>query len=151
MNWYSAYGTGATLHGIVRRPDERVEFTVWLSLFWMPLVPLSSWSAHYVGESVGAVPGESHWFRDLQRIPHDRVRLAKTFLSALLLVAAALVPIAVMIERTNGRAATPLEMVIVFACTLWAAGLPISVEVNRGRKLRTGKFTRLEKIREFQD
>jgi hypothetical protein len=151
MNWYSAYGTGATLYGIVRRPDERVEFTVWLSLLWMPLIPLSSWSARYVGEGIPAIPGESHWFSDLQRVPHNSARMAKTFLGAILLVAAALVPIAVIIERTNGRAATSLEMIILFACVLWAAGLPISVEVNRGKKLRTGNFTRLEKNRKFED
>jgi hypothetical protein len=151
MNWYSVYGTGAMLYGIVQRPDGRVEFTVWLSLFWMPLVPLSSWSASYVGESVGGIPGESHWFTDLERIPHNGGRLVKTFLSALLLVGAVIAPIAVMIERTNGRAATTAEMIIVLACTVWAAGLPISVEINRGKKLRTGSFKRLEKIRQLPD
>jgi hypothetical protein len=146
-NWFSVYGTGAMLYGIVQRPDGRVEFTVWLSLFWMPLVPLSSWSARYVGEAVQAIPGESHWFADLERIPHNGVRLAKTFLGALLLVAAAVAPIAMMIERTNGRAATTAEMIIVLACTVWAAGLPISVELNRGKKLRTGSFKRVEQRR----
>jgi hypothetical protein len=150
-NWYSVYGTGASLYGIERRPDGRVEFTVWLSLLWMPLVPLSSWSAHYVGEGIPAIPGESHWFRDLERIPHNGARLAKTFLKSVLLVAAALVPIAVMLARTEGRAATTLEIIIVFACTLWAAGLPIYVQVNRGKKLRTGNFTRLEKTRDVRD
>jgi hypothetical protein len=151
MSWFSAYGTGATLHGIVRMPDDRVEFTAWMSLFWMPLVPLSSWSALYVGESVGAIPGEDHWFTDLRRIPHKGMRLARTFLGAVVLVAAAVAPLWVMIERTNGRAATTLEMIVVFACILWAAGLIISVEVNRGKKLRTGNFTRLEKVRKLQD
>src|SRR6185295_1886226 len=112
MSWYSAYGTGATLHGIVRMPDDRVEFTVWLSLFWMPLVPISSWSALYAGESVGAIPGESHLFTDLRRIPHNGPRLARTFLGAVLLVFAAVAPVAVMIERTEGRAATTLEMIL---------------------------------------
>jgi len=151
MNWFSVYGTGAMLYGIVQRPDGRVEFTVWLSLFWMPLVPLSSWSARYVGESVEAIPGESHWFADLQRIPHNRGRQAKTILSALLLIAAAIAPIWVMIERTNGRAATTVEMIIVLACTVWAGGLPISVELNRGKKLRTGSFKRLEEDRKLPD
>src|SRR5262245_60679021 len=151
MNWFSVYGTGAMLYGIVQRPDGRMEFTVWLSVLWIPLVPLSSWSARYVGEAVQAIPGESHWFADLQRIPHNRGRQAKTFLSALLLVAAAIAPIWVMIERTNGRAATTVEMIIVLACTVWAAGLPISVEINRGKKLKTGKFTRLEEVRKIED
>jgi hypothetical protein len=148
-NWYSVYGTGAMLYGIVQRPDGRVEFTAWLCLFWMPLVPVSSWSARYIGESVQAIPGETHWFADLKRIPHDRRRQTKTFLSALLLVAAAIAPIWFMIERTSGRAATTTEMIIVLACTVWAGGLPISVETNRAKKLRTGSFKRVDEVREL--
>src|SRR5690348_4175032 len=114
MSWYSAYGTGANLYGIERMPDGRVEFTVWLSVFWMPLIPISSWSAVYAGETIGAIPGESHAFVDLRRIPHKGSRLARTFFGALALLVLALAPIGVMIERTNGRAATTVEMVIIF-------------------------------------
>jgi hypothetical protein len=136
MNWYSAYGTGATLQGVEPTPDGRVEFTVWLSVFWVPLIPVSSWSAVYAGESIGGVPGETHGFADLQRIDHKPRRLARTFLGALLLVFATLTPLWVMIERTNGRAATPQEMVLIFALVFWAAGLIIFFAYYRRKKLR---------------
>jgi hypothetical protein len=136
MSWYSAYGTGANLYGIERAPDGRIEFTAWLSLFWVPLVPVSSWSAVYAGESIGAIPGESHAFADLRRIPHNWPRLTRTFLGALALVVLAIAPIGVMIERTNGRAATTVEMVIIFALTLGVAGLIISIESQRRKKLQ---------------
>jgi len=138
MSWYSAYGTGANLYGIERTPDGRVEFTAWLSVFWMPLIPISSWSAVYAGETIGAVPGESHAFADLRRIPHNGSRLARTFFGALALLILAIAPIGVMIERTNGRAATTVEMVIIFAFTFFAAGLIIYFEIRRGKKLKGG-------------
>jgi hypothetical protein len=138
MSWYSAYGTGANLYGIVRTPDARVEFTVWLSVFWMPLVPISSWSAVYAGESLPVVPGEGHAFADLRRIPHDAGRLIRTFLGALALLLAVIIPIGVMIERTDGRAATTFEMVIIFALILFASGLIIFFEFRRRKKLQGG-------------
>jgi len=138
MNWYSAYGTGATIQGVEPTPDGRVEFTVWLSVLWVPLIPVTSWSAVYAVESIGEVPGESHRFADLRRIAHSPRRLARTFLGALLLVFATVTPLWVMIERTNGRAATTLEMVVIFALVLWAAGLVIFFEYYRLKKLRGG-------------
>jgi hypothetical protein len=136
MNWYSAYGTGATLQGVEPTPDGRVEFTVWLSVFWVPLIPVSSWSAVYAGESIGGSAGVAHGFADLRRIGHNPRRLAWTFVGALLVVIAAVTPSWVMIERTNGRAATPVEMFLVFACVLWAAGLIFFFEYRRRKQLR---------------
>jgi hypothetical protein len=136
MSWYSVYGTGANLYAIERTPDDRVEFTVWLSVLWMPIIPISSWSAVYAGETIEAIPGESHAFADLRRIPHKGSRLVRTFLGALALLIAALAPMAFMIERTEGRAATTLEMVIIFGLTFFAAGLIIYFEIRRGQKLK---------------
>jgi hypothetical protein len=138
MNWSSAYGTGVTLHGVEPMPDGRVEFTAWLSVFWVPLIPVSSWSADYAGESIGGSAGVAHGFADLRRIAHNPTKLARTFVGALLVVIAAVTPSWLMIERTNGRAATPLEMVLVFASVLWAAGLIFFFEYRRRKQLRGG-------------
>jgi heme/copper-type cytochrome/quinol oxidase subunit 4 len=138
MNWYSAYGTGATLQGVEPAPDGRVEFTVWLSVFWVPLIPVSSWSAVYAGGSIGGSAGVAHGFADLQKIAHNPTRLARTFVGALVVVIAAVTPSWVMIERTNGRAATTLEMVFVFASVIWAAGLIFFFEYRRRKRLRGG-------------
>jgi hypothetical protein len=137
MGWYSAYGTGATLHGIERTEDGRVRFTSWLSVFWIPLVPLRSWSAVYVGEALpDGISDESHRFTDVRRIPHDWGRNIQTFARGVLVAALAVAPTAIMIARTDGRAATTVEMVIVFAGILWAVGLILWTEHVRRRKLR---------------
>jgi hypothetical protein len=137
MSWHAIYGTGFTVHGVQRCEDGRVEFTVWLSALWLPLLPLSSWNAIYAGEELPVGEGdESHRFVDLVRVPHEWARLIQTFARGLLVAAAAVAPSLIMIERTHGRAATRAEMVIVFASAFWAAGLILGCEHLRRRRLR---------------
>jgi hypothetical protein len=137
MGWYSVYGTGATIHGIERTEDGRVRFTSWLSLFWVPLVPLRSWSAVYLGEGLpDGVTDESHRFGDIRRIPHDWGRNVQTFARGILMAGLAVAPSAIMIARTNGRAATTVEMITVFAGILWAVGLVFWSEHLRRKALR---------------
>ena len=50
MDWYSTHGTGAILYGVTPAPDARVEFTAWLCVAFVPLVPFSSSSALYAGD-----------------------------------------------------------------------------------------------------
>ncbi len=137
MSWYSAYGTGATIHGIERTDDGRVLFTSWLSVLWIPIVPLSSWSAIYAGERPpDGVTDESHCFDDLRRIPHDWLRIARTFVGSLLVAIVAIAPTAFMIVQTDGRAATNAEMIVVFAGIFWAVGLIFWSESTRRSRLR---------------
>ena len=137
MSWYSAYGTGATIHGIERADDGRVRFTSWISVLWIPVLPLASWSAIYAGERpIDGVFDESHYFVDLRRIPHDWPRIARTSVVGLLVALLAVAPSAVMIALTSGRAATKAEMVIVLAGVLWAVGLILWSERVRRSKLR---------------
>jgi hypothetical protein len=137
VTWYSIYGTGATLHGVTRAADGRVEFTAWLSLFWIPLLPLSSWSGHYAGEadSLGDLE-RSERFTDLKRIPHDPFRLLQTSSRGLLTALLAAAPAAYMIYRTNGRAATIPEFILVLASALWPILLVIHAERSRRRTLK---------------
>jgi hypothetical protein len=137
MSWYSAYGTGATIHGIERTDDGRVRFTSWISILWIPILPLASWSAIYAGERPpDGVFDESHYFADLRRIPHDWTRIVRTSVAGLLVATIGVAPSAVMIAVTTGRAATNAEMVIVLAGVLWAVGLIIWSERRRRSKLR---------------
>ena len=137
MAWFSNHGTGVMVHGIGRRPDGRVEFTTWGCVLWVPLLPLRSWSGVYLGEVIGdGVNDESHRFADLQRIPHDWGRIYLTFTRSLLVVACAVAPACVMVNRTNGRAATPAEMVFVFASAAWPAAVIFWAEHVRRRRLR---------------
>jgi hypothetical protein len=133
MKWFSAYGTDATMFDVEPEPKGKIRFTVWLSIFWMPIIPLSSWSAIYLGESIAAT--ESDYFKDLVRMPHQRNRLMRTWLLAVFGLVATVGPLSLMTFRTNGRGATPAEMVVVFALTGWTVGLLIFLEDQRKKKL----------------
>jgi ABC-type spermidine/putrescine transport system permease subunit I len=137
MNWYSINGTGATIHDIERTPDGRVEFTVWLSVFWIPLVPIASWSAVYIGDQPDAFSYSGDRFTDLVRKKHDWVGLVQTFGRGVATVVICVGPAAYMIARTQGRAATLLEMVFVFASAAWPVLVIIGLERYRRNKLKS--------------
>jgi hypothetical protein len=136
MNWYSINGTGATIHDIVRTPEGRVEFTVWLSLLWIPLVPISSWSAVHIGDSNDAFFYDGANFSDLVRRKHDWAGLIQTFARGMATLLVCVAPATYMIFRTQGRAATPLEMVFVFASAAWPVLVIIGLERYRKNKLK---------------
>ena len=80
----SSYGTGVTLHGIRHAEDGRVQFVAWLSAFWVPLIPLSSWSAVYLGEPPpGGVWDEQFAFSEAVRRPLDWGSVVHTYVAAL--------------------------------------------------------------------
>lgn len=131
MGWYSTYGTGATLHGIRQSESEpgRVEFTSWISVFWIPLIPLRSWSAVYAGEALSdLLPGDGHAFADLKRIPHEPALLLQTFARGIVTLAIAILPAAYMIYRTQGRAANKVEVAFALASAFWPVAVIIYLE-----------------------
>jgi len=145
LSWYIARcGTGTTIYGIQRAPDRRIQFTVWLTILWVPIVPISSWSGFYsahVGwirykeaEDLGRF--EEGSFVDLVQQPHDWARMARTFLYAWLLVSIAGAPSAYMIWRTHGRGATNLELPFVLASAAWPLILVVWTNRVKRRKLQ---------------
>lgn len=137
MSWRSIYGTGATIHDIDRTADDRVEFTVWLTVFWIPLIPVSSWSAIYTGEAIpDGVTDDGYCFRELRRIPHDWTRLIQTFACGMILGVAAVAPVGYMIARIDGRAATAVEWIFLYASASWPVLLIVLCEKRRRNRLR---------------
>lgn len=139
---YSIYGTGVTIHGV--RPsveeDGRVELTTWLSLFWIPLIPLASWSVRYAGETLGdGVTDNSHRFLDGKPIPHDWACLLQTFARGLVALAVAVAPAAYIIWRINGRAANHVETTLAIASAFWPVGLVFYANLRRTQKLRQAR------------
>jgi hypothetical protein len=140
MRTFSNHGIGVKVHAIRRRPDGRVEFTLWFTVLWIPLIPLSSWSGVYRGQFHDAIREDGHYFENLVRIRRDVFIHLQTFLRSMFVLILAIAPAAVMIERTTGRAATPAEMVLVFASAAWPVLLVILIERQR-RKLLRGPST----------
>jgi hypothetical protein len=137
VSWYSVYGTRATIHGVERTDDDRGQFTSWISVLWIPIVPVASWSAIYPGERpADGLTDKSYYFADPRRIPHDWLRIVRTSVSGLLVAMIAIAPTAVMIALTDGRAATNAEMVILIAGIFWGVGLNLLSECIRWNKLR---------------
>ncbi len=135
MGWFAVNGTGLTLHGAERVEGGRVRFTIWFSVVWVPLIPITSYTAVYRGENTGAIPGESHGFSDVQKIPHDAGRLIRTLAVSWAVALLAVAPALYMIFRTSGRAATDMEMAFVFAACFWVVGVLVWSEKNRKKAL----------------
>ena len=137
MNTFSHYGIGIKAHAIERRPNGRVEFSLWFTAFWIPIIPLSSWSALYAGElPPDGIREDGHCFKDLVRIQRDALRYIQTFIRSLPILALAIAPTAILIHRTTGRAATPIEMVLVFAAAAWPVLLVLLIERQRRKFLK---------------
>ena len=136
MKTFSHYGVGVKVHAIERRPDGRVEFTLWFTIFFIPVFPMSSWSAVYSGEFHDAIREDGHYFTDLVRIDRGLLCHVQTFTRSLLVLALAVAPAAYVIVRTTGRAATSVEMVLVFASAAWPVLLMLLIERKRRRLLR---------------
>lgn len=117
---YSIFGTGLRIYGIKRIDDDRVRFTLWISVLFLPLIPVSTWSATHIA------PGPSELFFDDQRffcnpirLRHDYAGCLRTFAAGILAYLTAICPTAIMILITRGRAATKVELVFVLASAIW--------------------------------
>jgi hypothetical protein len=133
---FSHYGIGVKVHAIERLPDDRVAFTLWFTVFFIPLFPPSSWSAMYDGEFHHALNEDGHAFTDLVRIRRGLLCHLQTFTFSLLVLALFIAPAGYLILRTTGRAATPVEMVLVFASCVWPVVVVTLLEQRRRKLLR---------------
>ena len=140
MKTFTHYGIGVKVHAIEQRPDGLVEFTLWFTIFFVPIFPISSWSAPHSGEFHDAIREDGQYFTDPVRIDRGVLCYLRTFTGSLLMLGLGIAPAAYMIRRTTGRAATTLEMVFVFASAAWPVLLVLLIERHR-RKLLRGNWT----------
>lgn len=101
-----------------------------------PSFPCPHGSAAYRGEFHDAIREDGHCFTDLVRIRPGFFCHAETFARSLLVLVLATAPAAYLIDRTTGRAATALEMVLVFASAGWPVLLVLLIERQRRKRLR---------------
>jgi hypothetical protein len=137
MEVFSHYGIGIKTFAIERKPDGRVEFTLWFTFFFLPIFPLSSWSAIYAGpvEHFG-IKEDGHSFYKAVRIQREFICYIQTVSATIVILAAAIAPVTWLIIRTQHRAATPAEMILVFASCLWMIVVVTLVERHRSKLLK---------------
>ena len=137
MEVFSHYGIGIKPFAIERKPDGRVEFTLWITMFWIPVFPQSAWSAYYVGPSKpDGIKEEGHQFTDGVKIRRSIVSYINTLSNSILALALAVAPAGYFIFRTTARAATTLEMIFIYAACVWPVVLITLLERQRVRRLK---------------
>lgn len=141
MEVFTHYGVGIRAFAVQRKPNGRVEFTLWATVFFLPVWPLSSWSAVYAGP-VGpdGIKEDGHRFDDATRIERDFISCVQTMSLAATILAIAIAPIAYFIFRTTDRSATNFEMILVFVSCVWPV-VVISLVERRRRKVLTRAWT----------
>ena len=139
MEVFSHYGVGIKAYAINRRPDGRIEFTLWFTIFWIPAYPWSSWSSFYAGPlRPDGIKEDGHQFDDAIEIHQDPLSYLQTVTLSILVLAVATAPIGYFIFRNTGSGATPMEMIFVFAACVWR-GLSVILVERRRTKLLTGR------------
>ena len=147
---WSFYGTGLRLHDLEPEPPDLVVVTHWLTLFFIPVAPLRRVKCRYLGEvlSEGATDSALR-FEVVERLPLSWSSVCATYLWSWIALFATLGPIAFLIWRTQGRAATTAEMIVLLICTVGLGLLPFYVEW-RQRQVLEGSWRR-EKQEAVQD
>ncbi len=130
-------GIGLKRFGIRPVPPDQVEFTTWLAILWIPIVPISSWRARYIGTPSVHDPFIEACFENPERIARDWDSIFLTYFKALAMLVVALAPAGYLIWRVEGRAATTPEMIAVVASAGWPLAVLFACHRLRLRMLET--------------
>ena len=104
---FNVKGFGIWIYGVRQVEPDRVLFTTWLCLMFVPVIPIATWSARreelgWVGPVIGGV----------ERHPHDHLYNFRTFLTALVVAAVVIAPVAYGIIAPGHRRMNTQEMII---------------------------------------
>ncbi|MHB0935520.1 MAG: hypothetical protein ACYC6A_03940 [Armatimonadota bacterium] len=110
---FNVKGFGLWVYGVRRVEPERVLFTTWLCLMFIPIIPLATWSARreelgWVGPVIGGV----------ERHPHDHLYNLRTFVTALVIAVVVIAPVAYTIYTPGNRPMNTNEMIITIVSIL---------------------------------
>ncbi|MBL8821249.1 MAG: hypothetical protein JNJ77_01585 [Planctomycetia bacterium] len=115
---HSMYGTGLRWMSIEQVSPDKVNATLWVSLIFIPLIPLRRWLCRFAGYDGSLVflahEVESPLLEKLERTPVTLSSVLSTYVWALVTCCFLFSPIAFMIWWTNQRAALPFEIVLIF-------------------------------------
>jgi hypothetical protein len=114
--------------GLRRDASGALETTRWLTLFYLPLLPVSRWQVRYAGMAFPSGPDEdeSFVFEPVERLPLNFGGVLGTALCGWCLFAVALGPAAACVFGIRG-AADNFQMVLVFASCGWPLAVIIWV------------------------
>jgi hypothetical protein len=138
MRGFSISGCGLMQLG-VRRDADGLEMTRWLTLLYLPLIPLSRWRVRPAGI---VFPPEHHVdesfrFHPVGRLPLDLLGVLQTAAAGWLLVAVAIGP-AIGCALTFQAPVNHLEFAIVMATCAWPLAVYIWVQ-RRARGVVRGE------------
>src|SRR5262245_32274467 len=128
MRGFSVYGCGIMQLGLRRDDDGRLEMTRWVTLFYLPLLPLARWRVRYIMTPLLSYKeDETFNFAPLERLPLEAAGALWTAWCGWSLVALAIAPALLCVFGIQGAANT-FEMVLVFASCGWPLVLLILVQ-----------------------
>ncbi|HUG70368.1 MAG TPA: hypothetical protein VMM76_21645 [Pirellulaceae bacterium] len=141
MRTISIYGTGIRSYGYEPDLPGSVIATFWLSVLFVPLVPLRRAKCRYVGESTTDPNFDTVSLLDeVERLPISLLSITKTYSLAIAAIIVALGPVAVMLVRFHNRAATFVEFVLTLLFSAWPVGVIILLE-KREREIMEATWT----------
>ena len=150
MNDFTFYGTGLRLYGMRPETDNTVVVTQWITLFFVPVIPLRRARCLFTGEHTG-IGDPGFGVAILERLPLSLIECLETYYFSAVMVLITLGPAAYMIFRVQNRAANNWEFVAVCLSALWPVAVIHFVE-SRNKRLLLGTWTEedkrlLEKVR----
>src|SRR5581483_1477366 len=119
MRGCSVFGCGVMQLGLRRDHEGGLETTRWVTLCYLPLLPLSRWRVRYAGVALPQpLEDETFVFEPLGRLPLRAAGVLRTAWCGWCLVALAVGPALACAFGIRG-AANNFEMALVFASCCW--------------------------------
>jgi len=138
MRGFSVYGCGLMQLGL-RRDADGLEITRWMTVLYLPLVPLSRWRVRPAGV---VFPPEYHVdesfrFHPVARLPLDVLGVLQTAAAGWLLVAVAVGP-AIGSALTFQAPVNHLEFAVLMATCAWPLAVYLWVQRRARAVVRGG-------------
>lgn len=121
----SLYGCGLRVLGIHPLECREMRATLWLTLFYVPLLPLGTWRVIYAGEALAFVDGVDDvlLFRKIERLPLDFGGAITTLCIGWGVFLVGVLPLVLIFVRVMNRAATMVEFILLMTSVLWLCGV----------------------------
>jgi hypothetical protein len=131
MRGWSVFGCGVMQLGLRRGREGGLETTRWVTLCYLPVLPLSRWRVRYAGLPLPqSLEDESFAFEPLGRLPLSAGGVLRTAWCGWCLVALAVGPALACAFGIQG-AANNFEMALAFASCCWPLLVLLAVQRRR--------------------